>query len=66
MGIIKFVLILLANLTIIVVGIRFVSIILERLGVFAAMERLFGKPQYTKRNDDIIIIQKDEDENNDI
>jgi hypothetical protein len=43
MGFIKFIIILLINLTIVVIGIRFVSLILDRLGVFGFMERLFGR-----------------------
>jgi hypothetical protein len=43
MGVIKGLLIFLANVAVFVLAIRFVTLIFERVGVFRTMERFFGK-----------------------
>jgi hypothetical protein len=43
MGIIKGLSIFLLNMAIFVIAIRFITLLLDRIGVFRFMERLFGK-----------------------
>jgi len=43
MGIIKGLLILTANMALVIIMIRFITLALEKTGIFKAMERLFGK-----------------------
>jgi hypothetical protein len=43
MGLVKGLIIFITNITIFIIAIRFVSMLLERVGLFKSMERLFGK-----------------------
>jgi len=45
MGIIKGLLILTANMALVIIMIRFITLALEKTGIFRGMERLFGKNQ---------------------
>ena len=45
MGFIKGLLIFTANMALVIIMIRFITLVLEKIGVFKAMERLFGKNQ---------------------
>jgi len=63
MGFIKAILIFALNITILVVAIRFVSLLLERVGFFRAMERLFGKRSDEKGDVIIVEANKSEGEN---
>jgi hypothetical protein len=62
MGIVKGIMIFLLNMAIFVVAIRFVSLLLERAGVFKFMERLFGKGSDVKTD----VIEADDVQINDI
>ncbi|MCL2637018.1 MAG: hypothetical protein FWD48_01480 [Oscillospiraceae bacterium] len=53
MGFLKGLLIFVLNITVFVIAVRFITLFLERIGVFKAMERVFGKRENNSQIHDL-------------